>query len=98
MDIAQLILKYSPNNAYAMIKIGNAFSELLQQQIAKTKKLDSTTPKQKALMDHLYAQNHLWFAKAEAIGWQQPTPQSEALYLQSIKQRTNLTTTQQQGN
>ena len=43
-------------------------------------------------MDKLYSQNHLWFEKAEALGWQDPPADFDQKYLESINKQIQLRT------
>jgi regulator of sirC expression with transglutaminase-like and TPR domain len=100
IDVSTLILKYYPKFAYAMIKIGNAYSKLLDEKIAIAGAKESALPAEKAAIKQLNSQNLMWFDKAEKMGWQPPTQDSETKYLQSIKKRmklTNTPTTQNKG-
>lgn len=83
--VAELALQYYPNYAYAMLKVGNAYRGLLQAKIKQYKGQTEIPLAEKSRMDELYAQNRLWFEKAEAIGWQPVTAANNAEYLKSIK-------------
>jgi regulator of sirC expression with transglutaminase-like and TPR domain len=91
IDVSKLILKHYPNYVYAMIKIGNAYSKLLQNKIQEVKAKGIVMPDEKAQMDQLFTQNLAWFDKAEALGWQPPSQASETQYLESIKKRVQHT-------
>ena len=90
IDLAKLLLKVYPQYAYAMIKVGNGYSRLLNAEISKAKMKGSYTPAEKQHMDYLYQQNLQWFAKAENIGWQMPTQKENNDYLSTIKKRQKL--------
>jgi hypothetical protein len=97
IKVSKLILKYYPKYAYVMLKLGNAYRGLLQQQTKLITAKKAITSIEKNYLDNLYSQNKLWFTKAEELGWQPVSQQTNTKYMQSIKQLTNLTTTQSKG-
>ena len=97
IDVSKLILKYYPKYAYAMLKLGNAYRGLLQAKIKQFSATKPITQIEKSYLDELYAQNKSWFEKAEVLGWQPVTQETNEEYMKSIKQRTAITTTQSKG-
>ncbi|NRB24424.1 transglutaminase family protein [Shewanella sp.] len=97
IDLAKLLLKVYPRYAYAMIKVGNGYSRLLNIEISKAKIKGSYTSEEKQHMDHLYQQNIQWFAKAEKLGWHLSTQEENDNYLNAIKKRQALLTKTTQG-
>ena len=97
IDITTLILKHYPKSAYAMLKLGNSYSDLLQEKVKFYRAKRTITDTQKKHLDYLYAQNQRWFAKAESIGWQPVSPETNAKYMRTLKQRANLITAQSKG-
>lgn len=91
IDVANVILKHYPKYVYAMLKVGNAYSRLLQEKIRFARAKGTVTPIEKTAMDHLYAQNLAWFEKAEKLGWQPPPKSAETQYLNNVRKRTNST-------
>ncbi len=89
IDVARLVLNYYPTYAYAMIKIGNGYQQLLQAKLAEVKARGSYSAEEKRYMDNAYQENLAWFAKADAIGWVMPSKQENSDYLKSIKQQIN---------
>jgi regulator of sirC expression with transglutaminase-like and TPR domain len=89
IDIVTLILKYYPNYAYAMLKLGNFYSDLLQEKVKFFRAKGTITKTEKEHLDDLHAQNQGWFTKAEAIGWQPVSPDTNAKYMRDMKQRAN---------
>ena len=96
IDLAKLLLNVYPQYAYAMIKVGNGYSRLLNAEISKVKIKGSYTLAEKQHMDYLYQQNLQWFAKAEKLGWQMRPQEENNDYLNTIKKRQKLLT-QAQG-
>ncbi len=90
IDITTLILKHYPKFAYAMLKLGNSYSDLLQEKVKLYRGKRAITDTQKQQLDYLYAQNQRWFAKAESIGWQPVSPETNAKYMRTIQQRANI--------
>lgn len=89
INVAKLILQYYPNYAYAMIKVGNGYSKLLQQKLAEVKEKGTYTPSQKETMDKLYKNNLHWFKKAEQLGWVPIPLEENETYLNSLKNAQN---------
>lgn len=89
IDVAQMLLAHYPRYDYAMIKIGNAYSGLLTDKLAKVRAKKAYTPEEKQYMDDLYAQNLYWFEQAEKLGWVVPSEQEDENYLKTINQRAN---------
>ena len=87
IDIAQTVIKYYPKYAYAMLKVGNAYNMLLNEEIKLARAKGSLTPSKKIIMDLLYTQNIKWFKKAENLGWQPPPKSAEDQYLNNVRQR-----------
>lgn len=80
IDISMLALKVNPKDTLAMLQAGNAYYKLMMQ--AK-----SAAPDEK--LAALREKNVMWFHKAEALGWVEPTSAQDASYIETIK-RTKL--------
>lgn len=87
IEITKLILQYYPKYTYAMIKIGNGYSRLLAQKVAKVRTKGSYTKEDKAIMDKLYRKNLYWFERAEKLGWLPTSQQENEKYLDGVKKR-----------
>lgn len=88
IEVAQLILQYYPNYAYAMIKIGNGYFMLLSEQVAIVKERGTYTPAEKEYADQLYQQNLTWFRKAEELGWRAVSPEENAAYVSDLEKNS----------
>ena len=97
IDLAKLLLRYYPKYAYAMIKIGNGYSGLLDEKVSIAQANGSYSIEEKKQMDDLYQQNIHWFEKAEKLGWQMPTQEENENYLNSVRKRQKLLTRTSQG-
>ncbi|MGY0556523.1 MULTISPECIES: transglutaminase family protein [unclassified Lysobacter] len=86
MAVAELALEANPRDPVALVWKANAYYLQLQQRYAsKYPNVADIPPAQIADYQRLSRENLAWFAKAEALGWSQKTPEQEANYLQSIQ-------------
>lgn len=86
--VADLGLRADPKNVEAMLQKGGAYYRLLKQQYLDKYPTPAQIPPEQRQNFETLARNHLlWFNKAEALGWREPTQMQDAGYLQSI-QRT----------
>jgi len=86
MQASDLILKYSPKSVAAMLHNGHACAEIFKEQfLRKYPGPNLIPPEKRPYFVKLERDNQLWYAKAEALGWREPTREQEAQYLQTIK-------------
>jgi regulator of sirC expression with transglutaminase-like and TPR domain len=86
LAMADLALQANPMDAVAMIWKASAYYLQLQQRYVQHYPTAADIPvEQRADYQRLSRENLAWFAKAEQLGWTQPTPEQEAKYLQSIQ-------------
>ena len=71
IQLAEILLKHYPNDAYLYTKIGTAYYHLLDLNFYQRFPTPKQIPRQQlGLYQHWSEQNRLAFAKAEALGWQ----------------------------
>jgi regulator of sirC expression with transglutaminase-like and TPR domain len=86
LTVADMALKANPKDTNALVWKANAFYVLIQERYRKLYPKASDIPPEKvADFKHLSQENHAWFAKAEALGWSQKSPEQEAQYIDTIK-------------
>ncbi len=86
MEVADLALAANPKDTVAMIWKANASFLLIQSRYRqKYPNAADIPPRLAPDFQRLSRENLAWFAKAEALGWTQKTPDQEASYLESIK-------------
>ena len=86
MEVADLALAANPKDTVAMIWKANASYLLIQSRYQRKYPNAADIPPELAPdFQQLSRENLAWFAKAEALGWAQKTPDQEASYLESIK-------------
>lgn len=87
--VADLVLEANPTDVVAMLQKGNAYYLLLKQRyIARYPSPDQIPAAERADFNQLGRSNMEWFAKAESLGWVEPSQRQNADYLQHI-QRAN---------
>jgi regulator of sirC expression with transglutaminase-like and TPR domain len=85
--IADVVLEYHPKNVGTMTLKAAAYGRLVRQRFAGKYPSPSQIPvSERSYYEYLAQNNHLWFAKAEALGWREETKEQEARYLQGIDQ------------
>lgn len=83
--VSNLVLKYSPRSVDAMLHIGHASAQLIKSQfISKYPKPSMIPPRKRPYFEALSRDNQMMYAKAEALGWREPSEVSEEKYLQKI--------------
>lgn len=86
MEVADLALAANPRDTVAMIWKANACYLLIQTRFQRIyPNAADIPPMQVADLQHLQRENQTWFAKAQALGWAETTPDQDARYLQSIE-------------
>lgn len=87
--ISDLSLQYYPAYVNAMLRIGSAYYRILQEQfIAKYPNLNDIPQNRRKLFHFLSSGNRYWFAKAEGLGWREPSRDYDEKYLETIKQES----------
>lgn len=84
--IADLMLKYHPKQVSAMLLKGNIYSLQLNMELRYLK--DNNLPITAAVrerLDPIYEKNLIWFSRAEALGWHEPSPNFDEKYARSIE-------------
>jgi regulator of sirC expression with transglutaminase-like and TPR domain len=82
--LASLLLANNPKDVAAMLQEGAAYAKILKNRYGVN--ASARTVPAPALLDYenLERNNHLWFERAEALGWQPPTAQQNANYERRI--------------
>lgn len=89
--IADMALQANPKDVVAMLQKGNAYFRFMQvRYLSRYRSPDEMTPAERLDFDGLQRNNHLWFERAEALGWKVPTQAETAAYQLDI-QRTRAT-------
>jgi len=84
--VADLALTVDPKDVAAMQAKGAAYYLLIQQRYrSKYSKAEQIPPDKRQDYLNLSRENLLWYAKAEALGWTEPTRTQDANYLKSIQ-------------
>lgn len=89
-EIADLILEHHPKLVDGMLLKGNIYYFALQKKLAEARKNNwPITGKLKTALDELNRQNILWYEKAEALGWKEPSKDFNQRYAASIEKFKN---------
>lgn len=84
--ISDLSLKYYPKYVNAMLRNGSAFFRMAQEYfINKFPNPNDIPQDQKEAFNFLSKGNRYWFAKAEKLGWREPSRDYEEKYLKTVK-------------
>lgn len=84
--MADLVLQVAPNDVVAMLQKGNAYFRIMQTRyLSKYRSPEEMSPEQRIDFDSLQRNNHVWFERAEALGWAMPTRDQDLNYLKSIQ-------------
>lgn len=84
--VADLTLRAYPKNVQAMLQKGSAYYRLLKQRYLDQYPTSAQIPAEQRQDFETLARNHLlWFNRAEALGWREPTQGQDASYRQSIQ-------------
>lgn len=84
--LADKLLEMDPRNVEVMLHKGNAYYRLLKRDyLDKFRSFADIPPERLDRYRHLHEQNIGWFAKAEELGWREPSPEDDIKYLDSIK-------------
>lgn len=86
MAVADLALAANPMDSVAMIWKANAYYLQIEQRFKAKYPNPADVPVElHAEHSRLSQENLAWYAKAESLGWTQPTPGQDAAYLQSVQ-------------
>ena len=92
ITLSDLTLEYYPKNAEAMVRKGSAYYRLLEKYyLSKYRSPDEIPDRAKGHFEYLSRNNLQWFAKAEALGWREPSKEDDEKYMQSIKETKSKT-------
>lgn len=84
--LSDVALTYYPHYPNAMIMNGNAYYRLLEKQfIQKYSDAKQIPVHEREYFHFLSNNNRSWFAKAEKLGWHQPSQEDEKNYLNAVK-------------
>lgn len=87
ITISDLVLEYYPKDVSSMIRKSNAYYDLASKYyVGKYRSPDEIPDRAKGHYQYLLQNNRLWGAKAEALGWREPSKEEDEKYLQRIKQ------------
>lgn len=86
ITISDLVLEYDSKDVESMIRKGSSYYRLLDKHYFSKYRSPNAIPiNRRGHFEYLSRNNHLWFAKAEALGWREPSKEDEEKYLQSVK-------------
>jgi regulator of sirC expression with transglutaminase-like and TPR domain len=86
--VSDVILAHYPKEVGSMLSKGNAYGRLATAQLVrKGPHTDAMPPKDRGYFEYLAQQNRIWFAKAETLGWREPSQEQEASYIQTITRK-----------
>ena len=87
ITLSDLTLEYYPKNAEAMVRKASACYRLLEKYyFSKYRSPNDIPDRAKGHFEYLSRNNLQGFAKAEALGWREPSKEEDEKYLQRIKQ------------
>ncbi len=90
ITIADLALQYYPKYVEAMIRKGSSYYRLLAKYYLEKYRSPNDIPiRERGYFEHLSHNNLQWFAKAEALGWRQPSKEDDEKYIQKVSQERN---------
>jgi regulator of sirC expression with transglutaminase-like and TPR domain len=76
--VFELVLNYYPKSVYAMLKAGSSYYRLLNERFVKKYSSVAEIPTKKRKQFQFYlSRNRKLFAKAESLGWREPTGVSD---------------------
>ena len=84
--IASLVLEKFPNDHSAMLHKGHAYYGMVRRDFINRYPTPTFVPAaERARMLELNRNNREWFARAEALGWREPTKEIDEGYLQRVE-------------
>jgi len=86
LAMSDLLLRYAPKDVVPMIYKGSAYGAIARRDFNGKYPMQSDIPKHmRPRYADLSRNNQLWFQKAEALGWQEPSAVTEAHYIKTIE-------------
>lgn len=86
LGLTALALGNNPKDVPSILMRGSAYYHLLQTRyMSRYARLEDIPASEQADYQMLSNNNLMLFAKAERLGWREPTPQEDAQYLQQIQ-------------
>lgn len=86
MMISEMVLRYFKNDVDVMLMKGVLFYRLLAKNYLSKYPAPNLIPEpERPYFQFLGTNNLYWFAKAESLGWREPTPEYEQNYLEIVK-------------
>lgn len=83
--LSDVVLAHYPKDVGSMLKKGSAYGRLATRDFVRKYPMPKLIPPEEyGYFKYLEDQNRFWFAKAETLGWREPTQDQEANYLQTI--------------
>jgi regulator of sirC expression with transglutaminase-like and TPR domain len=90
--IAETILPYYPADAELMIRIGSCYTKLIEENFAKKYPSPIDIPEnQRSYYRYLDGGSRFYFAKAQQLGWRQPTQEEDQEYLNTVQKAKTVT-------
>ena len=87
MSVAKLLLEFYPKDILAMLSIGASHAQMIDLEFRRRYKSPADIPPSAAPRYlELSRENELWYKKAEALGWREPSDKEKARYEESVKQ------------
>jgi hypothetical protein len=87
ITITDLTLEYYPRDVEAMVRKGSVYYRLLAKYyLEKYRSPDEIPDRARGHYQYLSQNNLQWFAKAEALGWREPSKADDEEYLQKVRQ------------
>jgi regulator of sirC expression with transglutaminase-like and TPR domain len=86
-QVATAILSVDPHNVTAMLHKGSAALQLAKQRyLDRYPRLSDMPSDQRRNAEQLLRENLDWFAKAEALGWREPSVAQNIIYQHTVQQ------------
>jgi regulator of sirC expression with transglutaminase-like and TPR domain len=83
--ISDVILAHYPKEVGSMLRKGSAYGRLATAQFMRKYPRPNLIPQEeRGYFEYLGQQNRIWFAKAESLGWREPSQDQETKYIQTI--------------
>jgi hypothetical protein len=84
--LANLVLEFFPNEVSAMLSKGYAYGRIFRRDYVSKYPYRSDVPATElARYEDISRKNHLWYEKAEALGWREPSAQEETRYVEMVR-------------
>lgn len=84
--VANLLMEFYPNNVTAMLHMGHAYAQLIERDFKSKYDSPAAIPlAERARFVELRQASEIWYNKAEALGWRQPSQAQEINYRNIIE-------------